>query len=240
MDYKLIYLARRHPSLREDEFPEAWRSHSRLSSQFVTTFGSHFRRVRQCVKAYELDPPVLFRNAFDGCALLDMKSWDDLVAARSHPRAQGELKKDEERVFADFVDPWTMAAEERVLRHGSSADHVMLTFLSPRPDLAESDFAQGLDSLGEALLTCPAAGGCPVTINRVVDPSEVYGFGAVVEIWFEDADSMLKASRDGDLYDILVARDIADSDSNVMLLARLNLTKTISATPAGGAAWSEA
>lgn len=239
-DYKLIYLARRNPALREDEFPEVWREHSRLASRFVSTFGAHFRSVNQCVKARELGAPPAFRNDYDGACLIGMKSWDDLVAARSHPRAQQELQADELRVFAGLVDPWTMAVEEQPVREGAAGDHVMLAFLAPRAGLAPGALDAGLASLARALDECAGARTAgAITIDRVIEPAKDHGFAAVVELWFTDGATMLAAARDEALSRLLACEDIAGAQGNVNLLARLNLTKTGTATPQGEGAWTE-
>src|SRR5439155_25259528 len=124
MAFKIIYLAKRNPKLGPEDFPEAWRSHSRLASTLVNTMGQHFLRVRQCIKAYDADVPPEYVNTHDGTALLTMRSWDGLVRARYHPDAIKTMHADEPRVFADYVANWTMAAEEVRLiekREGAAA-----------------------------------------------------------------------------------------------------------------------
>src|SRR6202022_577186 len=102
MTFKLIYLARRNPALTPHEFPEAWRSHSRLASTYATTLGTHYSRVIQCLKAHEAKVPDAFVNDIDGVAMLTMKSWQDMEAPRGDPHAHRVLRDDEPRVFADY------------------------------------------------------------------------------------------------------------------------------------------
>jgi len=116
---------------------------------------------------------------------------------------------------------------------------MMLSFLKPLEQTSEASFDRGLDLLAAALLECPAAGRSALTINHVVDPSEVYGFGAVIEVWFEDAQALSTAAQDPDFSRVLAAQDIADREASVMLLARLNLKKTIDESPEGLAGWQE-
>lgn len=238
--FKLMYLARRNPNISEADFPEAWRSHSRLASTFGDSLGTHFLTVRQCVKAYDLDAPAAYRNAYDGCALLQMKSWQDLETARSHPRALMELKQDEERVFADYVDQWTMAAEEIPLSGDPDGEHVLLLFMTPASGHDMASFTAGLERLGQELVVSPAAGKARgIMIDRVVEPAAAYGFGAVVEIWFDLAETMIAVARDAQLSGILDAPELADSGSSPRLLARLNLSKHKADAEDGGSAWTE-
>src|SRR6266852_450544 len=124
MPFKITYLARRNPKIAAADFSEAWRSHSRLASTLVNTLGKHFTSVRQCIKVYDADVPPEYVNPHDGCALLTMKSWDDLLKARYHADSLKTMRDDEPRVFADYVENFTMAAEETSYmekREGSSA-----------------------------------------------------------------------------------------------------------------------
>jgi hypothetical protein len=242
MDYKLIYLARRNPAIAATDFPKAWRDHSLLASTFVTTLGSHFRGVRQCVKVLDADAPSSFNNNHDGSALLSMKSWDDLMAARYHPHALDELKRDEERVFADYVDKWTMALEEHPVVTGGDGTGVILSFMVRRPDVDAETFDARIKS------ECIRIAGVPgiaehirsFTVNRTVDMAAApYDFSAVLELWFDDPEVAEAAAGNPELVAALEQSDVADPALGTRLLARINFAKATAAAASGETSWEE-
>ena len=236
--YKLIYLARRRVDMPADEFPQAWREHSRLASNFAASLGAHFRGSRQCVKDAVADADPVFANDYDGSTILTMKSWPDLLAARYHPHALDELLEDEKRVFAGTVDDWTMAAEETVLRDGDTQDHVLLSFLAPDAALSTADFATRAGDCADRLAEA-SPDASRIVWNRVVDPARAYPFAAVAELWFAERAAMVAATRAPAVIAALTQPGIADPERSVHLAARLNLAKSTSG--AGGATnWSEA
>jgi hypothetical protein len=175
--HKLIYLARRNPDIAASEFGEAWRSHSQLASTLGTNFSRHFTRVRQCIKAYEAKVPDAFSNTFDGAAILTMKSWDDLRAARSHPDALTTMRNDESRVFAGPVADWTMAVEEVFVAGEPQGSAALLWFARCRPDVGrERDVTAVWQAAGTDLATgWRAAGASGIALNRVVESPRATG-----------------------------------------------------------------
>jgi hypothetical protein len=240
MEYKLIYLARRNPAIAAIDFSEAWRSHSLLASTFVTTLGSHFRGVRQCVKILDADVPASFHNNHDGSALLSMKSWDGLMAARYHPHALDELKRDEERCFADYVDQWTMAVEEHPIVASGDGTGVILSFMVRRPDIDAETFDVRVKN------ECLRIAGVPgieehlrsFTLNRTVDMAAApYDFSAVLELWFDDPETAEAAANNPALVAALEQSDVADPALGTRLLARINFAKATAATASGETSW---
>src|SRR5882762_2551068 len=200
MPFKLIYLARRNPAIAPEDFPEAWRSHSRLASTLVATLGKHFTRVRQCVKVYDANVPPEYINQHDGSALLTMKSWDDLVQARYHPDALRTMRNDEPRVFADYVKNYTMAVEETSymeIRQGASA---LLHFVVRRDGVGEETFKSVWTRdyvtriLGLPIVKDTATG---FALNRVIDtPGPDYDFAGISELWFDEVPHAAAAAWD--------------------------------------------
>ena len=234
--YKLIYLARRNPALKAEEFPQAWREHSQLASSFATSLGKHFLSSHQCVKDWAGGLNPAFENGYDGSTILGMKSWEDLLAARYHPHSLDELQKDEERVFAGPVDDWTMAVEENVIVDGEAGSHVLLAFIAPSPAI-NGDFAQrSLAAASTLAQAAPAA--TRIVWNKVVDPASAYDFAAVAECWFASADAARRAADDAQVVAALEQPGIADADQSVCLFARINLAKATSGMDRN-TSWSE-
>jgi hypothetical protein len=230
MPFKITYLARRNPKIAAEDFPEAWRSHSRLASTLVNTLGKHFTRVRQCVKVYDAKVPAEYVNQHDGAALLTMKSWDDLLKARYHPDALKTMHDDEPRVFADYVKNFTMAAEETKYmekREGSAALlHFVVRGDGVEPKAFEAawtgDYVNRI--LGLDIVDKTAAG---FALNRVIDtPGPDYNFAGISELWFDDVPQAEAAASDEGHRAAMRALDpVVDRSRTVSLLIRLNFEK---------------
>lgn len=230
MAFKLIYLAKRNPEIQPADFPEAWRSHSRLASTLVHTMGKHFLRVRQCIKVYDADLPTAYQNAHDGSAVLTLRSWDSLVRARYHPDALRTMHDDEPRVFAGHVSPWTMAAEEERLIDRGEGSAALLHFLPRRKEVGPYEFqdrwtgeyAQRMQSA--AIVKSSAKG---FALNHVLDhPSPDYTFHGISELWFEDIATAKAAAWDEEHRAIMRSMHaVADPARAVSLLVRVNFEK---------------
>ena len=225
--YKLIYLAQRNPALQADDFPQAWREHSQLASKFAGSLGSHFRSVRQCVKDRAAGLADTFSNDRDGSAILAMKSWNDLMSARYHPRALDEMLADEARVFSSQVDNWTMAVAETVLQDGETGEHMILSFLARRPACGPAHFSER--SLARTR-EFARGGSCEARIvwNEVIDPARDLKFDGVIELWYPNRTTALSAAADPKTIEVLEQSDIADPTAGARLFARLNLAKQTS------------
>lgn len=230
MGHKLIYLARRNPAVSAAAFPKAWREHSELATRFANTLGSHFRRVQQCVKIPDADVPNSLHNAHDGVAILTMKSFDDMQAARSHPRSLDEMAKDEARVFAGAVADWTMPTQEEHLFGDDTGDGqaVLLSFLACRQQIKTGDFVARLRNALEA----PALrrdGLTSIALCRVLELREPpYDFAAIAEFWFRTQVEAEAALRDPTFIAALEQPEIADPERGVRMLASINYTKATS------------
>ena len=240
MEYKLIYLAKRNPAIAKEDFPEAWRSHSQLASKFVSSLGSHFRSVRQCIKIWEEKLPESFQNEHDGSAILEMKSYEDMQAARSHPRSQDEMKTDEVRVFADYVEKWTMPCEGHILLDRGAGEFVLLSFLMKRSDLDIDQFFQQLKSDCENLAQLPGSGEqiTRLVVNKVIELRDPpYDFSAIVEIWFANLDDAYQAAGNTKIIEALEQKQIAYPERGARLLARINLEKSKKVGADGETEW---
>jgi hypothetical protein len=227
MTAKLIYLARRNPTLAAADFPEAWRSHSRLASTLGANFGQHFPRVRQCVKVWDEDLPQPYANDYDGSALLTMKSHDDLKAAQSHPDALSTMRDDELRVFAEHAANFTLAAEETGGFGDPDGQAVLLRFVARADAVSPAAFQHAWAELSDRMARAAVAGARGLILNRVVEsPGPRYAFAGISELWFEDVETARQAAWSEALQSACAAVDgLSDRAGTVALLARLNLDK---------------
>nr|WP_254798315.1 hypothetical protein [Sphingobium sp. AS12] len=208
--------------MRADAFPQAWREHSAFASTFGQSFRKYFKGSCQMVRIWTPDLPESFSNIYDGSALLTMVSREGLLAARYQPGTTDALKKDEERVFASYVDDWTMNAEEYLVAGEEKGEFAILSFLFPTVSI-DSGFWDASRTRVEALAASStvAAASC-IAGNKVVDPSRAHGFGAMIEIWFADLETATRAAHDSALVTALEQADIADPSQGARLLARRN------------------
>jgi hypothetical protein len=227
--FKITYLAKRKPTIKPEDFPEAWRSHSRLASTLVNTLGKHFSRVRQCIKIYDADVPPAYKNDHDGMALLTMKSWEDLLKSRYHPDAIAVMHPDEPRVFATYVENFTMAAEESLYFDRSEGQAALLHLVVREPGVDPWTFHDTWNNsyvkrISELDLAKKATG---FAVNRVIDtPGPDYNFAGISELWFANEADAQAAAWDKDHQAVMKSLDpVVVPSKTVSLLIRLNFQK---------------
>ena len=230
MAFKIIYLAKRNSKIAPEDFPEAWRSHSRLASTLVDTMGKHFLRVRQCLKIYDADVPSEYNNNHDGSAILTMKSWQDLLGARYHPDSVNTMRDDEPRVFADYVENYTMAAEESLISEKAEGTAALLHFVMRRDHMDACTFEQYwredyVNQICELDTVKNTATG--FAINRVINtPGPDYNFAGISELWFDDEKKARAVAWDEGHRAVMRSLDkVADTSRTASLFIRLNFQK---------------
>jgi hypothetical protein len=228
MNHKLIYLAKRNPAVAEKDFGEVWKSHSLLASTLGTNFSRHFTRVRQCIKVYGARVPPEFVNEHDGAALLTMKSWDDLRAARSHPDAVSTMRNDELRVFAEYAANFTMATLE-IAREGQGEGlAALLHFVRRKLTIEQAEFeACFRPKMAESFVldkTYEAAG---LVLSRTIEtPGPRYDFAGISETWFPSVELALEAAWSPARREtVRQLGAVSESSASVALLVRINFEK---------------
>jgi hypothetical protein len=227
--FKLIYLARRNPSLTPAEFPEAWKSHSRLASQYATTLGTHYNRVIQCLKAFQAEVPNPFVNNIDGVAMLTMKSWQDLEATRGNAHVNSVLRDDEPRVFADYVDKSMLAVDETVRMDRGVGKCALLSFLPVNPKSNQSEFLNvWRGPHAQELMDVPA---CRAAVGyhqcRVVDhPGPPYAFAGLAELWTSSLqDALSVACSDDYIRSMAGLGHVVDLPHVISMLVQISFEK---------------
>ena len=231
MSFRIIYLARRNPKIPEDGFSEAWQSHSKLASTLKNTMGNHFSRVRQCIKVYGAEVPEEYVSHHDGAGMMTLKSWDDLLKARYHKDAVSTMHDDEPRVFFDYCERFTMAAEESLFMKKGEGSAALLHFVKRRPDVDACKFdnywrsthADNMLALGITQSTA-----ANFALNRVINtPGPDYDFAGISELWFEDIEQARAAAWNAELRSAMRRLEaVADVGKTVSMLIRLNFEKT--------------
>jgi len=193
MQWKMIYLARRNPTLAAVDFAEAWRGHSSLGRQ-CRNVQDKVLGVTQCSRLLHR-LPVGCSTDYDGVNLLrlrDRAAADDIW---NDPETLAIMRPDEPRVFDRYVREFTLVASEHVVRQQAPTDRpdvpagqaVLVAFIRLEAGQTKADFFPLL----QAALGSTWAQAARIVIN-VVEPVRPpgYDFDAVVEWWFADADSL--------------------------------------------------
>ena len=188
--WKMIYLARRNPSLTPEEFPEAWRSHSALGKQCVNV-GKRVKAVAQCSRVLDDALPATLSRDFDGVNLMVLADRESGNAIWNDPETLAIMRPDEPRVFADYVRNFSMLCEQHVLRGDLNE-----TTYAPRDAVILVGFLQRESAFVNARKAPPSLpaqwslGGLDDAYRVVCNTKDEaasagYGFGYIVEWWFE-------------------------------------------------------
>lgn len=187
--WKMIYLAKRNPKLRPEEFPQAWREHSALGKT-CTNVIDRVRSVTQCVRLLD-GTPTGCSTEYDGVNLLGLRDRESADAIWSDPETLAVMRPDEPRVFDRYVREFTLVARELVLQPGVSGDAVLIGFFKLRPEISGQELEQ-------FLRTQPSAyPGSTRSVLNLVEPDRPagYDYDAIVEWWFTDPSALLQVTQ---------------------------------------------
>lgn len=201
--WKMIYLARRNPALRPEEFAQAWREHSALGRQ-CRNVGQRVKAVAQCSRHLQADAAELGKD-YDGVNLMVLSEREAGSAIWSDPETLAVMRPDEPRVFADYVRNFSLLCRQQVLRGSLCADvlpqhkQVMLIGF-----LQHSDVWRGAAALPEI---CPPQWqslaldlASRIVCNTIDEqPPSGYGYRHVVEWWFDTVEQAQAAAASLDV-----------------------------------------
>ena len=179
---KRVYLARRHPSLSRDAFPDAWRAHHALG-QHSAALRRSYPRSAYCVV---LDPAF----PCDGVGMLWTRDLGVLAAPAADPDAIKAMREDELRVFAAPVFDAATVVTEHVLRPAPAVREgagCLLVFLRGKAD--EDWFARV--QAGCERVSAPGLAG--VVLGKA-GPAGTFPCDALAEFWFADGAGALRAA----------------------------------------------
>ncbi len=116
MGWKMIYLARRNPSLAPEQFPQAWREHSALGAG-CTNVRDKVLSVTQCSRVLEGAPLPGAATDYDGVNLLVLRDLQAATDIWNDAETLAIMRPDEPRVFSTYdrlegVVDWKVAALE--------------------------------------------------------------------------------------------------------------------------------
>lgn len=229
MDFKLIYLARRNPSIAFEDWPRAWRSHAVFASQFPVIGG----RINSLFYCSRLASPTLDGAPFDppgasldhdGVAVVSSPSAEDLGGELS-AEDRARIDEDERRVFDAQTPSFSFRCQETLVQGGAPGQAAVIRFLA-RQAGGSRDAFRARWSQGHADVAVRAADAAGTVTRYVHDdlvepPPPGYPFDGITETWFASPDDAVRSFVDGALAP--VAEDLAafcDLDRSVTLSTR--------------------
>jgi hypothetical protein len=184
MNWKMIYLARRNPGLKPEEFPQAWREHSALGAK-CTNVKAKVLSVAQCSRV--LDAPALpgANLDYDGVNLLGIRDREVADDIWSDPETLAIMRPDEPRVFDRYVRDFTLLCSEQVLRDEPRTDSLLVGFVQRAAGISDAAWR----AAQEAAAALPGAGRC--VWNKVeAEPPPGYPYDAIVEWWYPSDEAL--------------------------------------------------
>ncbi|MCU1513392.1 MAG: hypothetical protein JWO10_482 [Microbacteriaceae bacterium] len=207
MAYKEIYLARRNPSIAEEDWPRTWRSHA----VFVGSLGvgGPIELMLYNSRQYGVDAPGV-TTEYDGVALLSYATQAQMVRELSS-EVQSQIDTDELRVFDGNVPAFTLFAVETSVAGGAPTEFAVIRFLARPEGSTEGEFSESWASYA------PSASERSVRNTLIGEPPVGYEFDGISEDWFSSADAarqFVEQSAD-DLW------SFADRDRSVTILTKV-------------------
>ena len=200
--WKMIYLARRNPTLAAEDFAQAWREHASLGCQ-CRNVQDKVLGVKQCTRLrsdgeHSAEDGGLrgTSTGYDGVNLLQLRDLGVASDLWNDPDTLAIMRPDEPRVFSTYVRDFTLVCRERVLR-AAPAEPVALPvalfgFLRRHPHVSKTDFdAAWANGPPTDWLAAPALQRAQrVVHNSVVQtPPAGYEYDGIAEWWFDSAEA---------------------------------------------------
>ena len=222
MAFKLIYLAKRNPSVPFADWPRTWRSHAVYVSQFPAVGGA-IDKLHYCCRMDEC--PAGFSDSYDGVALVASHSRETL-SGTMQPDDRALVDKDELRVFSTLVDNFSIDTEQAGSQGQGYGRAAVIRFLARGSGISPAQFDERLSGAHADLVAAAMSGAAAIThyvTDRVLGtPPAGYEYDGITQAWFASPEDALAACSDASLHPI--EQDLAgfcDMDRSVSLLTRV-------------------
>lgn len=204
MDYKMIYLARRNPSCKAEDWPRHWRSHAVYCSQFpaigapISSLHYCSRQLKPTLNGAPFDPSGV--ADYDGVAVVASTSADSFGGNDLPRDLRDKIDADERRVFSTLTPNFSFLSEETLVLGDKPGNAAVIRFLARKAGGSREDFLSHLGGAHAqvARQATQAAG----TVTRYVhnhlrkDPPKGFPFDAIVEMWFASAEDAARSLVD--------------------------------------------
>jgi hypothetical protein len=206
MDYKMIYLAKRNPSVAAEDWPKHWRSHPKFVSQFPMV-GAAIDNLNYCARMLEpslggepASAPGASRD-YDGVAVV--ASRDERLHDMEMPKdIYDQVMDDERRVFSTNVEKFAMQGREMLIRGDKRGPAAVIRFVARKPGLSREAFHEAWKAEDTSAVDKAIAGGQATRYVRnavTAEPPPGYEYDGIEETWFPTAEAAVRAVEEGSL-----------------------------------------
>jgi hypothetical protein len=205
--FKVVYLAKRNPSVKAEDWPRAWRSHAAYAAQFPVIY-AEFSSIYYCARVLQpsiggvlIEPPEAARD-YDGVALVSSPTADG-VPREMPPEVASKIDEDELRVFSTYVRDFSFRCKEVVVHGAAPEKAAVIRLLARKPGLSREEFSAHWNGkyADRAKRAADASGKVVRYVhNQVIEePPTGYPFDGVTETWFASTDDAAGSFADGAL-----------------------------------------
>jgi hypothetical protein len=224
MAYKMLYLARRAPTVSWEDWPRTWKSHAVFASQFPAMSGT----IDWMRYTTRIDDPALgdlpVSQEHDGVSVAEAPELDTFYGRGFTPEQRALIDQDERRVFDRYTPEFSFYCRETRVVDGPVGEAAVFRFLRRKPEVSREAFDEHLRG-AHAKLCAEAAGSLRAqrwALNSTIDaPPPDFPFEAIDECWFatvEDAARALTTPAMRELGEH--AAQVSEADRNVTMLTR--------------------
>ena len=230
MQFKMIYLARRNPSVSEEDWPRTWRSHAKFSSQF-SSIGAAISSLLYCsrifhpsVDGHPFDAPGADRR-HDGVAVVAADS-PRALAGQLTPEDRERIFADERRVFAVLTPECSFHCQEVMVWGGAPGQAAVIRFLKRGADISSEAFAERW-SMDHANVATRALGTIGSVLRHVhnspiVPPPPAYPIDGISETWFASAEDAARSLADESFAPVTRdLQDFCDMEGSITMLTEV-------------------
>lgn len=224
MAYKMLYLARRAPTVSWEDWPRTWKSHAIFASQFPAMSGT----IDWMRYTTRVDDPALgdlpVSTEHDGVSVAEAPDLATFQGKGFTPEQRALIDQDELRVFDRYTPEFSFYCTETRLLDGPVGEAAVFRFLRRKAEVSRDAFEAHLKG-AHARLCAEAAetfGAQRWALNTSIDaPPPDFPFEAIDECWFatvEDAARALTAPAMLRLVEDLAK--VCDVERNITMLTR--------------------
>ncbi len=191
--YKLIYLARRNPTVSRQDWPRTWRSHAKFAGRFPG-LPEAIRYSRYCNRIDATD------SDYDGVAIACSDNLELLQGGAFTSEQFDSILEDERRVFDRPTAESSFYCVESPVRDGPMGEAALVMFLARHPTLSRVAFKEWLLAQHASIARHLGEGQHAVTrytcnLPLHVPPASL-PFDAIVECWYGSVEETLASERD--------------------------------------------
>ena len=205
MEFKIVYLARRNPSIAPEDWPRTWRSHAVFASQFPV-IGTQISSLYYCNRVREpalngalLQLPGVARD-YDGVAVVSGPSANGFGDRDLSPEDRAKIDQDELRVFSTTTPNFAFHCKEVLVEGGRAGRAAVIRFLTRKAGTPREKFLAHWSETHAAIGKRAAEAGAVLRYvhnDLTKSPPPNYPFDGISEIWFTNGDEAVRSLLDG-------------------------------------------